>query len=76
MSIIEKAKDLQSKGFTHMAAVVKSHYGTTYYNVQAIADVLAAGRWIPARIGQTASGARCRIGVSGQKIDWAVTARK
>jgi hypothetical protein len=74
--IVDRARQLQANGYTHMASVVKSHYKTTYYHVVPITEVLAAGRWIPAEYGQLPSGAYCRLGIAGNRIDWSVTGRK
>ncbi len=74
--IIARAKQLKAEGKTHMAAMLKRHYGSSYYNVQSIEDVLAAGKWIAAPYGQFRSGAHGRVGIESRKIDWAITARK
>ena len=72
----KRAAELKAQGFTQIAAVVKSIYRTTYYNVNTIDDLLAnGGKWIPAGFGQTEKGARGRMGQNGAHIDRSVTAR-
>ena len=46
--IIQAARAAKADGYEYMTAVVKSHYATTYHNVNKIDDVLAAGKWIAA----------------------------
>ena len=62
--LMQAARAAQEAGYIYLYSVVKSHYNTTYYHVVPIDAVLREGRWIPARIGVTANGARCRIGQS------------
>lgn len=38
-------------GYTYVVSVVKSVYRTTYYHVLPLADVIEAGRWLPASRG-------------------------
>lgn len=72
----KRADELKANGITQIAAVVKSIYNTTYYNVNTIDALLAnGGKWIPAGFGQTETGARGRMGQNGAHIDWTITAR-
>lgn len=66
--LIEKATLAKLLGFTHISSVVKSHFATTYYHVVSIDRVLAAGKWIPARLGYFKNGVCCREGVSGRHL--------
>lgn len=73
--IVERAISLKSKGFKYMAAVIKSVYNTSYYNVQSIDDVIKVGKWIG--IGHPLGFARYqRMGTRDNNIDWSITARK
>jgi len=74
--IIAKATELKEKGFTHMASIVKSTFKSSYFHVVKIDDILESGKWIPANKVTFQSGAHGRIGILGNKIDWAKTARK
>lgn len=74
--IVSRAYELKSKGFTHMASVVKSFMDSTYYNVVSIDDVIECGRWIPAPMATNCNGWHGRIGIEGRKIDWSKTARR
>ena len=66
----ERANELKSQGITHIASVVKSHYTTTYYNVNSIDNLLRNnGRWIAAPRGRYGN----RIGVTGAQVDWSHT---
>lgn len=35
-------------GYVYVASIVKSVFGTTYYHVVPIQDILSAGHWLPA----------------------------
>ena len=49
MEKIRKAAiEAKKLGYTHISSVVKSHYATTYYNVNEIDEVISRG-WIPAQ---------------------------
>lgn len=73
--IVDRAQALKAQGYKYMAAVIKSVYNTSYYNVQSIDDVIACGKWIG--LGCSMSHARFqRMGVRGNNIDWSITARK
>jgi hypothetical protein len=74
--ILAKATEYKSKGYVYMAAIVKSHFNTSYFNVVKIDDILKIGKWIPANFVSFPSGAYGRYGVNGKKIDWSITARK
>ena len=67
--IIEAAKKAKEDGYEYMTSVVKSVYNTTYCNVNKIDDILAAGKWIPARyvsMMPTADGSSTWHGRMGQ----------
>lgn len=74
--ILEKAIKAKEQGYTHMASIVKNVYSTNYYNVVLIDDIIRLGMWIPANYVQFSSGARGRIGINGNNIDWTKTIRK
>ena len=46
--IVKAARASKEKGFKFIAAIVKSHYATSYYNVQSVDAIIRAGKWIPA----------------------------
>lgn len=70
----ERANELKSQGITHIASVVKSHYTTTYYNVNSVSAILRNnGRWIPCATGRYDCGGHGRIGVTGNQVDWSHT---
>ena len=50
--IIKAAKAAKNDGFVYMSSVVKSVFNTTYYHINKIDDVIAAGKWIPCPKGQ------------------------
>jgi hypothetical protein len=69
---VERANELISSGITHIASVVRSHYSTTYYNVNSIDNLLRNdGRWIaaPGYDGEWHG----RIGITGHQVDWSHT---
>lgn len=69
---MDRANELLNSGITHIAAVVKSHYTTTYYNVNPISALLRNdGKWIPAPC--NTSGWHGRIGITSNQVDWAHT---
>ena len=72
----KRAAELKAKGIIQIAAIVKSIYKTTYYNVNTIDALLAnGGKWISADFGETEKEVRCRMGQNGAHIDWSITAR-
>ena len=73
---LDKLIGLKNNGVTAVASVVKSHFDSTYYHVVYIDDLIKnGGKWIPAVIISFPSGARGRIGISGNKIDWTKTVK-
>ena len=70
--IIEKAIAKKAAGYQYMAAIVKSHYNSSYYNVQLIDDIIANGKWIACQRGIHGY----RQGTIGTQIDWSITCRK
>ena len=69
---IDKANELKAKGYTDLAAVVANIFGTEYFNINTIDEVLANnGKWIPAKRGFNGE----RRGVLGSTVNWIETVR-
>lgn len=54
-------------GYTHIAAVVKQVFSTSYYNINSCDSVISSGRWDGAR------GYNYPIGTIDSKVDWSKT---
>lgn len=67
----ERAAELKSKGITHIASVVKSHYYTEYFKYEPIETILAYGGKMP----QYSMYNGFVHGINGNKIDWSTTIR-
>lgn len=68
-SIVEKARLAKRLGYEYAASVVRSKYRTTWYHVVRLDDIIEAGKWIPAPIGEwpTADGQGYWYGRLGQR---------
>jgi len=66
---VQRASELLNAGITHIVSVVKSHYTTTYYNVNSIDAILRNnGRWIAAP--SNSHGWHGPVGVTRNQVDW------
>lgn len=61
LKIVRAAAFAKSRGYTHIAAVIKTFFDTGYYNVQRVDDVIRRG-WAPAE--QAVTGWIGPIGVT------------
>lgn len=70
----EHAAYLKSRGYTHIAAIVKSHYTSKYYNVQSIDAIMHNdGYWIGEPVQYFYGKGYIRYGIIGTQIDWSRT---
>lgn len=78
--VVLKAIEMQDKGYTHMASIVKSVFKSKYYHVVKISNIINAGKWIPANkqayTFKNGNYKHIRIGTNGKNIDWTKTCRK
>ena len=65
---IERAMELKAMGITHIASTLRSHYNTTYYNINSIDAILANNGIQPSPARHCLYG--YKIGVNGNDIDW------
>ena len=68
---IERAKELNKLGYTCIASVVKTHFNTSYHNVNSISSLLDnGGKWIPCP-----RGSNYKVGINSNHINWEVTCK-